>query len=364
VREGVRFALVALLVALSWLWGCKAETRFSGEWESILHVVSSTETWVLDTDFTVEVTSGDWIAAARSVFKNNTWRKQEFDIEVALGKFGIELDLRFEPHRDRFKDLIAQLEWETDMLAFAVTTKLTRTTDWMIVDIERDTETIEIDLSVRFRAPSNSCQAAFYDTSLEFDFDWCGIETDLEIAIDNDGFDECVLEFSDLDFARVPWSTFDLEFSRTARKTVVKSSSHVTLASALGTGTCEIEIEGTCPDSPNAFSLEISEVVLTWGTGEWEFEATAILDPSDWIAKTYWFEFQADTSIDLDSNREVALEFIFLWTGADLERSRLAVAYKIADSFTIAIEGDFNVKIGQVDRLTLNLEADQQINGI
>ena len=72
------------------------------------------------------------------------------------------------------------------------------------------------------RAPSGSCALVFYDAGLDVAFDWCEIEVNLELVLDDDGFDEFVVQFSELNLAQIPWATFDLEFTRTPEKTTVE----------------------------------------------------------------------------------------------------------------------------------------------
>jgi len=355
VREAVRFALVALLMVLCLFWTCSAAPFLSGEWASTIAVEPLTETCSTKADFAVEITFGSWTAEARSVLEDDEWKKQDFEVKTALGDFSIESDLRFEPYKDRFRDWITKVEWEADVLSLTLTTKLARTTDWLIFEIEREWDMLEIGTSFRLRAPSGSRSLIFYDADVELAFDWCGIETDLEIAIDDDGFDKFVIELSDLELAQIPWVTFDLEFTRTAKKVTVELSPDVTLTSFWGSGSCELKIEGSTPNSPSILPIAITEAVLTWELEEWKLEAAAILDTDEWIAKAYWLELQAKVAFDLDDCSEVSLEVVFLWTETNLGRSRFALGYEIGDPFTITIEGDLDLDIGQLDCLSLEL---------
>ncbi len=299
-----------------------------------------------------------WIATARTMFENGEWKSQELDVEGTIGDFAIESDLRFEPYNNRFRDWITKIEWEPDELALTLTTKLTRTTDWMSCEIKREWDVIEIDTSFRLRAPSGSCALVFYDADLDVEFDWYGVETDLEIAIDDDGFDEFVVEFSDLSLERVPWFTFDLEFTRTEENTVVKLSPDIVLESPRCAGTLDIELEGSFPSVPNILPLTITEVVLTWEIGEWEIEVTAALDPDEWIADLYWLEVEAEAAFDLGSCGEVSLDLTFLWTETALGRTQFVIAYEPRDEFSIAINADIDLDTGQLEYLALELQIE------
>jgi hypothetical protein len=358
VRKGASCALAILLAVLGVPWNCYAEPILSGEWESTISVEPPTATWSTETDLSVEITIGFWIAATRSVFEDTEWMKQDFSVESEFGDFSIESDLRFEPYKHRFRDWVTDFDWESDELTLTLTTKLTRTTDWLILELDREWEEVDISTSFRLRAPSGSCALVFYDASADAAFDWCGIETDLEIAIDDDGFDEFVLKLSDLAHAQFPWLTFDLECTRTTEKTTVKLTPAAILESSWCEAILDLEFEGEFPNTPNLLPLAITEAVLTWEIGEWELEATAILDPDKWIAKTYWFELQADAAIDLGDCGEVTLELTFLWTETDLGRSLFSLAYESEDPFSISIEGDFDLENGELDQLSLTLQSE------
>lgn|GEM_PF-1166599 len=356
VRKVLSLFLAILIIFYTPSGNCHSETALSGEWTSTLALEVPTGTWSTKTDFTVEKQFGNCLMTARSLLEDDAWKKQEFEAEVVLADFAIETDLRFEPTKDRFKDWITKIEWEKEALTVTLITKLTRTTDWLILEIEHEEDTLEIDADIRFRSSSGSCSPLFYDVTMDLSFDWCGIETDLEVAIDDDGFDEIVLELSELAVPRAPWFTFDLELTRTAKTTTVKLSPDAILTSFWGVGYCELEIEGGFANASSIHPLSITEAVVTWETEGWEMEATAILDPGDWISKTYWLEVQAECAIDLGDSSCVSLELTFLWTETDLGRVRGAITYEPCESFSIATEGDVDIENRELNSLALSLE--------
>ena len=358
VRDVSQLALVALLVVLGPCWACSAAPPFSGEWESTIAVEPTTGTWLIETDFTVEMEFVDWIAAARAVFEDGAWEKQDFEVVGSIGDFEVESDLCFEPYKNRFKDWITEFEWELDELAFTVTTKLTRTTDWLIFEIEREWDDVEIDTSFRLRVPSGGCALLFYDAGVDVVFDWCGIETDLEAAFDDDGFDELVVEFSDLNLAPITWLTFDLEITRTLERTTVKLSPDVVLESSLCVGNFELEFEGSFPNEPNLLPISIDEACLTWDIEEWEIEANVYFNPDEWIDDLYWLEVEATATFDLDTCGEVSLDLTFLWTETALGRAQSALTYEPTDKFSIGIEWDIDLDDEEMNRFALELQTE------
>lgn len=347
--------LVILLASCCSPWSCPAGSTLSGDWESTLSVDPPADAWFTEVDLSVEIAIGDWIAELRSVFKNIDWTKQDFSVEGTFGNFYIDSDLRFEPYKNRFKDWITEIEWDTDVLTLTVVTKLTRTTDWMIIEIEREWDMIEVSTSLRWRAPTDSCSLVFYDADVELKFDWCGVETDLEISVDDDGLDEVVAEFSDLALARISWCTFDLEFTRTNDKTAVKLAPSATLETSWCEASFDLEFEGEFPNAPHLLPLMINEAVASWEIGEWDLELTAILEPSNWIAKTYWLELEADIDIDLGCCGEASLELTWLWTESTLGRSRFVLSYESEPSLSMAIECDVDLEDGELDQIALTV---------
>ena len=358
VREASRLALVVLLATLRLLSTCSAAPPLSGEWESTVAVEPATGTWSIEMDCTVGIELAEWIAEARTVFEDGVWKSQEFDVEGRIGDLGIESDVRFEPYEHSFRDWIADFEWESDKLAVTLTTMLTQTTDWLILEFEREWEEVEIGTSFRLRAPSGSCALVFYDASADVAFNWCGVETSLEAVFDDDGFDEFVVEFPNLNLARIPWLTFDLEITRTLETTTVDFSPDVVLDSPWYTGTLDLEFEGSLPSEPNLLPISINEASLTWESGKWEMVAAAILDPSDWINDLYWLELEAEAAFDLDTSGEVSLDLALFWTETSLGRVLSVFTYEPSDMFSIAIECNIDLDIGQLDRLALELQIE------
>ncbi len=300
----------------------------------------------------------DWIVAARAVFEDGAWEKQDFEVVGSIGDFEVESDLRFEPYKNRFKDWITEFEWELDELVFTLTTKLTRTTDWLIFEIEREWDDVEIDTSFRLRAPSGGCALLFYDAGLDLAFDWYGIETDLEVAFDDDGFDEFVVEFSDLNLTQIPWLTFDLEITWTLEKITVELSPDVVLESSLCAATFDLEFEASFPNEPNLLPISIDEACLTWDIEEWEIEANVYFNPDEWIDDVYWLEVEANATFDLDTCGEVSLDLTFLWTESKLGRARSVLTYEPVEKFSIAIEWDIHLNDERLDRLALELQTE------
>ena len=273
------FTLLALMLVLCLPSAYGTAAQPFGEWESSIALEPATGTWSIETDFTLGCALTNWAAESRTLIENDEWENQDFELTGSIAGINIESDLRFEPYKDRFRDWITEFDWETEQLMLTLTTKLTRTTDWLILELARDGDTVEIDTSFRLRAPTGACGLLFYDASVDLAFEWCGIETDLEITLDDDGFDELVLELKDMVHPRIPWAAFDLEVTRTVSKTAIELSPELALTTPWCAAHLELEFDGSLPNTPSFFPLAIDETALSWEVADWEIEAT-FLAPS------------------------------------------------------------------------------------
>jgi len=341
----------SLLLVFCQAFACHAEPALGGEWETLITLEVPTGTWSIENDLSLDLAFDGSAIESRTVIVNDAWTKQDVEWAGSIGCVEIESDLRFEPYKHRFKDWITEFEWEADALAVTLTSKLTRTTDWLILELEREWPSIDVDARARMRAPSGSCDLLFYDADLGFDFEWCGIDTDLEIAIEDDGFDEAVLELKDMIHPRVPWAAFDLEITRTLTSTTVELTPELTLTTPWCAAHLGLEFDGELPCAPSLFPLAIGEVHLEFVVADWEIEATACADPSDWIDKLYWLELETEIEIDLDSCGGLAVGIQGLWTPARLGKAVAEMTYEPTEDLTLTLSGTIDCIARQIDIL-------------
>ena len=354
-----RLAVVASLAGLLSLPVlCVAEPGFSWEWESLLGYGIATGSWTSEIDASVTATWGGVEGSVRVLLEDAAWTKLDLEAVTELGALEIESDLRFEPDEDRFRDWITQVEWTSERAAFAVTSKLTRTTDWLILESEREWEAIEVEADIRLRAPSGSCALAFYDASLDLEFDLCEIATDFEIDFDDDGFDEVVIEFSDLRLEAVAWATFDLEIEWTTNETKMALSADLALDGTWCGEALAIEIDGGLTNAPSLLPFEIQEIEIDWEADPWEIEATVILDPDEHIDDVYWLAMEA--SGDLGSGLAcggLSLELILYWDEAQLGRFGAELSLEPGDGVTVELALDLS-SAGDDDSISLGMHLE------
>ena len=342
---------ISLLLSACVAWSTGGASQVSGAWDAAISLEPATGAWSIENDLALNFAFGDWAVESRTVIENDAWKKQDFEWVGSIGSVDVESDLRFEPYKHRFKDWITEFEWEAEALTVALTTKLTRTADWLIVELEREWQRIDVDARVRLRAPSGSCGLLFYDVDLGLDFEWCGIDTEFEIAIEDDGFDEAVLELKDMTHPRIPWAAFDLEITRTMSSTTVELSPELTLSTPWCAAYLDLEFDGELPDAPSLFPLAIGEVHLGFDAADWEIEATATADPSDWIDDLYWLEVEMETEIDLSPRGELAIGFGTLWTQTQLGEAVGEMTYEPTEGLTLSLSGVIDCIARQIDVL-------------
>jgi len=328
-----------------------AELALGGEWEALIAWELPTGIWSIENDLSVDLAFDGSAIESRTVIVNDAWTKQDVELAGSIGSVAIESDLRFEPYKHRFKDWITEFEWEADALAVTLTSKLTRTTDWLILELEREWPSIDVDARARMRAPSGSCGLLFHDADLGLEFEWCGIDTEFEIAIEDDGFDEAVLELKDVIHPRIPWAAFDLEIARTLTSTTVELSPELTLTTPWCAAHLELEFDGELPNAPSLFPLTIGEVHLEFDAADWEIDATATADPGDWIDDLYWLELETETEIDLDSCGKLAVGIQELWTPAQLGKAVAEMTYEPTEEVTLILSGTIDCIARQIEVL-------------
>jgi len=347
--------VVALGVLLGATWGSTAANHLSGEWEAAIAVDAPANAWSVETEFTVELTFGDWTGSSRTVLELGTWKRQDLDIVGAIGRFALESDLRFEPSKDRFRDWITEIEWWWNEIQVTLTTKLTRSTDWVIIELGREWANTELDASLRWRAPTGSCAFACYDAGIELAFDGCGIAAELACDFDDDGFDAFVVDFSDLRVPFLPWATVDLEIARTLSATTIECSPDAVLSTPWCDGHLRLTIKGEFPKAPALLPISIAEASLTADIEAWRIEATAFLDPAHWAKGLYWLGLEADASWDIEPYGRLTLRFESPWSETAPGPLEGALTYQPTDDLEFTVSGILDPAAHRIDRLVVAL---------
>ena len=238
----------------------------------------------LQTQWELEFVSETWGLALETSFEGSDWNKLEIAVEGGLGELALDSELEFEPDKDRWRHWEIEIEWNTDSMTLGATWKLSRTTDWLTLEMEQEFESADVGANVRLRAPTRSCTFAFYDAALEVGFTWRGIETEIALEFDDDGFDELAFELSDVTLAGSSRVFFDIEIliDLAGWEFDVDPVLNIEIEGCL-----EIEIEAELPGFPHLDEIREAEIAASWECGPLETETTIRLDPDDWIDDLY-----------------------------------------------------------------------------
>ena len=92
----------------------------------------------------------------------------------------------------------------------------------------------------------------------------------------------------------------------------------------------------------------MDEITVEWKIADWQIEATAYADPSNWIDGVYWLELKTETEIDLSSCGELALGFRGLWTQMQLGEAVGEVTYEPTEALTLRLAGTIDCIARQI----------------
>lgn len=310
---------------------------------------------VTETEFELEFESEIWSVAVEVTFEGSDWDELEIEMDGTVGDLTLDSELEFEPDKNRWKHWKTEIEWTVDFMTVEVTPKLSRTSDWLTFEMEQELEDAEVDTRLRLRAPTGSCLFTFYDADLEVDFTWCGIDSEIALAFDDDGFDELTLEWSDATLAAFPGVLADVEVAID----LVEWKLEVDPAlSAVIEGCVEIEIEAELPGFPCLGELREPEIVACWEFGPWEAEATIRLDPDDWIDDLYWLEVETGFEIDLLPRGELATTLVLDWAETALGRIEVESVYSPTERIALGTATARDLDTGQLEEIALTMELD------
>jgi len=307
----------------------------------------------IETEFELEFELEIWSLALRTTFEESDWDNLKIEMDGTVGDLALDSEFAFEPDRHRWKHWVSEIEWVGDSTTLSLTMKLSRTTDWLTLEMEQESEFVDVDTRLRLRAPTGSCALVFYDADLGVAFTWCGIDSEIALAFDDEGFDEVTLEGSDVTLAALPGVLFDVEVAidLVEWELTVDPMFNVAIESCL-----EIEIEAELPGFPRLGEVRKAEIVASWACEPWETEATIRLDPDDWIDDLYWLEVEADLEIDLVPCGELAATLVLDWTETTLGRIEMESTWSLTKRISFGGAATRDLESGQLEEVAFNLE--------
>ncbi|MFC2077274.1 hypothetical protein ACFLTM_00505 [Candidatus Bipolaricaulota bacterium] len=324
-----------VLLSLSAWWALGADAGFLATFEAVLSRDHPAD--AVETELALEVGIGDWTASLETDFEADTWDEQSFEISWESGETEVTSLLRFEPSRSRLKDWKTDVAWTSGATDIEIEHKLTRTRNWLSIEVDWTSESVEIGARLRHRATGLGQPFQFYDAGAQAEFSICGIETAIGVKLDEAGFDEATLEFSDVVVDALPLLLFDLE----AEWTIAGTDIEIAPSLEVGGGGCvELELEATCSDG-FIHSLRLAEVEIEGEFGPIEIDGAFLFDADDWIDDTYEATVEVTAEIVATPGLDADLELSFFWEGdpsSGIRPARISSQLRLELSARLAME--------------------------
>ena len=301
--------MVSLLLAMPSL--AKNPSPISGAFEAAVWRDASSGVVCIEGEMAAELALGYWVASAETTLGEGIWDGLSFEITRVCEPFEVGSRVRFEPHKNRFRDWRTGIAWEGDALAIEIEHKLTRTRRWFTLEVDWASALLEINARARLR--SKPCERlTFYDARIQAEFPLWAIDTAIEIDISEDGFDAATLELDDLIIAPLPWLSLDLDIERALGGKTLRIEPTVTLGEMAW---IEFEIE----THESIGTLRLTELAFDFTLAAIDFEAIVLADPDDWIDDQYAASLTLKAEADLPQERHLEAEIILFWKGASPE---------------------------------------------
>jgi hypothetical protein len=345
--------LIILLLPVFWVLPSVAALESFGTWRSTLTANLALESIEAKSDLSAGLEMSGCEMRMRTVVDRGDWRQQNLTVLCTLGQVDIKSDLRFEPHLHRFRDWITRLRWRDDATILTLTPKLTRSTNWLLLEVEHKASLGELSARGRWRAPTGSCVLLFYDTEVGISFSCCGIDSEVEIALKHDGFDAYTVSLSGLTFDTIPWLSLDLELTHSIDATIMTVEHDLSMTITPCSNALDLTLLAIW-GSPSALSgLRVSKATLSWAIENWNLDVIASFDKEDWIRKTYWLRGKARGSFRLGYSGTLTTELVSLWTEDSLGELSFCLTHKQTPRRTFALSWSLHPQEKRLDTVSL-----------
>jgi len=308
LRPAVPFCLSLLLSITAWN-APAAENAFSATFEATLSRDDPAD--AVETELALEVAIGNWTASLETDFEAGVWDEQRFEISWESGETEATSLLRLEPSKSRLKDWKTEVAWTSGATDIGIEHKLTRTRNWLSIEVDWENAWIEIDSRLRHRATGLGKPFQFYDARAQAELSIRGIETAIAVKADDAGFDEATVGFSDVPVNALPLLSFDLEAEWTIAATTIEI---VPSFETDGGGCVEFELEAACVGG-FIDSLRLIDVEVEGEFGPIEIDGTVLFDADDWIDDAYAASVEVTAEILAAPGLDADLELGLFWEG-------------------------------------------------
>lgn len=354
------FAMFSLLLLLPMFRAQQttAAPESFGTWTSTLIADPSLGSVDFKTDVTVGLELGGWEMRTRTVIERGAWRQQNVTVLCTFGQVDVKSDLRLEPHLTRFRDWITRLRWTGETLTFTVTPKLTRTTNWLIVEADHASPSATINSQLRLRAPTGSCSLSFYDAAAERCWQAGDAKIQIKAILDANGIPKLIASTSGLQWDAWPWASLSAEVVRTI--TATSLTAEVDLLPMILLDDKDLRLALTlAPSREGLFApCGISKAVMTACMADWRANVTVYPHASDWIEKTYFLECKTRGSLGLAGAGSLTIDIVSLWTTTAPGKMTLALTHKPCAQRTFALQWALDLPHRSLDALSLLVQIE------
>jgi len=276
----------------------------SGEVESSVLFDAEAGRFEAHADLSLDWSFANGVMSAAATLSSDGWKKQTVRVEYEADRFEGCSTTTFEPYKNRFKEWKTTLAWELGNTEVELETRITRTTRWVTLDVERESDVADGAVSIRLRAPSGTGSFAFYDTEFTLDFRVCDVDVEAELTFDVSGFDELVVTLPALPINRLPGCEMQLEFVNTLAVRAIQLSFDIDK-----NADCffEFDIRIDTPGTGILSGFTIDSVSIACERADVELEASAYFGPAHWKKNDVWLIVEAEKQIACTACGELRL---------------------------------------------------------
>lgn len=282
-----------------------AHGAWSGAFESELLLDVEARRLEAETTVSVDWTFANGAVSSTTDLSGDGWTKQTIRVEYQANRFEARSTTTFEPHKNRFKEWKTTLVWEAGETHIEVEARITRTTRWATLDLEREGKLSDGALCVRLRAPSGSGAFAFYDTKVMVESAAWGVEFEAEATFTSQGLDDLCITLSELRIERLPAWDLQFEFIQTTTARLLALSVNVDTDAA---SCLALDIELDSPATGRFSELSVSSLSVSCQGLDAHCEASAYFGPAHWKQDDVWLIAEIEKQIAFASCGRLRLE--------------------------------------------------------
>jgi len=349
----LRISMLVLCVILGGAGFAKAD--LSGSWAlTVIVEPFSMPYLILSGALNISVSFGDTVVSSISLFNSAGWTKQDFTLSGGLRNIDFDTTIKFDPSTATFESWRSSFDWSDTILAISSSFECTSTSGSLSVGATGGLGDLTVGATLRLGSNGDRCSLLYQ--SLAVTIDWptsCGsVSSSFSFACS--GFSAASLSVSGAEVTGLPWLTLAVKLSYKLEEKTLCLSPSVNLGN---TGCVEVMSDIDFADHLRATAVLIKGLKLSCRSGAISFESLSYIDGIHFVEGDYW------ESLRLSYNQSGccgsisgSVQCLFLQEGVrlfDIARLRAETAVSLASSVKLTGSIDFDLDIGQCDKLSL-----------